>query len=776
MEAARISLISVLAPTALVVAASVIVGQAIWRIAGFEGWAWLAPPVGLATVVAIAGPATAAPGAGTTGALVLLGLSVAALAFRPRGIARRDVSETVLVAALGIAVACLPFAAAGRVGTLAVTDNADFFGHVMLTDALRSGQPPVGLDPAWSAHYPSGPHSVAAALASGLGIPADAALTGVLLAIVVVNVLTALSLLRSASLPRRLAGALIAGVPYLAASYTVQASFKETLLGVLVVAWALALPRVAGALRSEPRALLPLLVLAAGGYAVYGFVAFAWIGAVTVVYVAATLALVGGVRQIDRRAALVAACGACVAVLGLFVIAQVPDAKALIGNVKDIAGGNSSGGNIRAELPFYEVFGAWPKADLRSVGSAAGPRLLAALAGAVAVWAGLWWLRRGRAELPSAAAATFAIYAFARATASPYYSGKALAIAAFAVGMMMVTAVILALPRLRRPRSAGLRLVVPAAGVIVLAVCAWSSALVLRGARVAPSEHPHELASLRPLLKGSPTLYMGEDDYIPWTLRGAKVSFPYINLGRAQVELSLRPDKPWTRSMGFDFDDVDPATLDRFRFAVAPRTPYASSAPENWHRIRTTKSYVVWKRSGTTPTRSVLPESGRPGAMLDCSSSLARRHGQAAVRAKPIVVAPSRLRLPDGRPVSPAQFGRVQIAAGGHTRARVRLPAGRWTVSLQYVSPVSIELTSGGGPAISAPPSLAGPGAYWRVGDITSRGGDTVVDVHAKPAPFLAAFKTVLLGSLAFTRAGDADQLVALHSACGRYVDWYRVQ
>ena len=119
-------------------------------------------------------------------------------------------------------------------------------------------------NPGWYAHYPTGPHSLAASLASGLGIPVDAAFTGVLLAILVVSVLAALSVLREASLPRRVVGALIGGIPYLAASYTVQASFKETLFGVFVIAWALTLPPVAAALRSGPRALVPLVTLAAG--------------------------------------------------------------------------------------------------------------------------------------------------------------------------------------------------------------------------------------------------------------------------------------------------------------------------------------------------------------------------------------------------------------------------------------------------------------------------------------------------------------------------------
>jgi hypothetical protein len=765
---------SVLASAALICAASVAVGQAVWRVAGFDGWAWLAAPVGLATLVAVAGPATALPGAGAAGAVVLLGLTVVALAIGARGIARGELGETALVATLGLVISCLPFAAAGRVGILAVTDDPDFYGHLMLADALRTGHPAVGLDPAWYANYPTGPHSLAASLASGLGIPVDGAFTGLLLAILVVSVLTALSALREASSPRRVVGSLIAGVPYLAASYTVQASFKETLFGVLVIAWALALAPVAARLRAGPRVLVPLVAVAAGSYAVYGFVAFAWLGGVALVYAAATALLSGRVRSIDRRALLVGAGAACVTVVALVAIAQVTEAKALIGNVKDIVAGNTTGGNIRAELPFYEVFGAWPKADLRVVGSAIGPRVLAALAGGAAVWAGLWWIRRRRPELPGAAAVTLGIYAFARATASPYYSGKALAIAAFAVGVMTTTALVLGLPPLRRPRRVRTRLVAPAVAVVVLIACAWSSALALRGARVAPSAHSDELASLRPLLNGAPTLYLGENDYIPWILRGVKLAFPYINLGRAQVELVQRPDKPWNRELGFDFDDVDPVALDRFRFVIGPRTPYASAAPDNWRQVRVTRSYVVWKRGGTTRTRSVLPESGAPGAVLACGSPLARSAGHAAVRAPPVVVAPSQVRLRDGRPPKRAQFDRVKIESGDVARVRVQLPSGRWTISLQYVSPVSIQVRAGSGPPVSVPPSLEGPGAYWRAGDVTTSGGATVVSIHAASAPFLAAFKSVLLGSLVFTRVGDSDRLVPLRAACGHYVDWYR--
>jgi hypothetical protein len=72
-----------------------------------------------------------------------------------------------------------------------------------------------------------------------------------------------------------------------------------------------------------------------------------------------------------------------------------------------------------------------------------------------------------------------------------------------------------------------------------------------------------------------------------------------------------------------------------------------------------------------------------------------------------------------------------------------------------------------------AVPSLEAPGAFWRAGTFVSRGGRARVRVHAEDSPPLATFNTVLLGSLAFTRVGEHDRIVALRAACGRYVDWY---
>jgi hypothetical protein len=119
------------------------------------------------------------------------------------------------------------------------------------------------------------------------------------------------------------------------------------------------------------------------------------------------------------------------------------------------------------------------------------------------------------------------------------------------------------------------------------------------------------------------------------------------------------------------------------------------------------------------------------------------------------------------------QFDRAHIASGEKVLVPVELPAGRWTLSMQYVSPVPLDVTIGRSRA-RAVPSLEGPGAFWRVGTFASGGGRSLVEIRAEDSPALATFRTVLLGSLAFTRAGDHDRIVSLRAACGHYVDWYQ--
>src|SRR4051812_20130186 len=296
-----VTLVGVLGGAACICACSVVVGQAVWRLAGFQGWSWLAAPVGLATLLCVARATVSLPGGRGTAAVAIGLVTLAGLALRPRVVVRAAVLETAGVLVLALAIAALPFAAAGRVGTLGVTDNADLAAHLQLADSLGTGHAPVGIDPGY-ANYPTGPHSLVAALRAGLTLPLDAGFAALLVATLALTASAVLQALRDCTVPRRVAGALIAGIPYLGAAYTVQSSFKETLLGALVVGWTLALPLVTRAASTRSMAPLPLVIIALGTFTVYSFVALFWLGGVAAAY---GLALVIQARRLPRLAAQV---------------------------------------------------------------------------------------------------------------------------------------------------------------------------------------------------------------------------------------------------------------------------------------------------------------------------------------------------------------------------------------------------------------------------------------------------------------------------------------
>ena len=413
--------------------ASVVVGQAVWRLAGAREWAWAGPATGLAALLVVCTVAVELPGAGIAGA-VAIGALVLAAAPSARGLPWR---ELVLVAVLALLVGALPFIAWGHVGVLGVTDNGDLGGHIQLAESLRTGDEPVGLDPGWHRNYPTGSHALTASFATLAGdVEVDAAFMGLLMALVAIGALTALAALRDLSQPRRVAGALLVGAPYLVASYVVQASYKETLIGVLALGFALALPAVRSA-----RSALPLVTIAAGTFVAYSFVGLEW----PAVTGAAWLALfVVADRRLPSRAVLGRAVRPALALLALLALAVAPQlgrARDLVDAVINTAqGAGGAGGNVRAELPGYEVFGIWPNTDPRTLGdSPTLSRLLAAFGGAVTVWAAVWCWRRRRFELLALAGGCLLVYAQARALATPYYSGKALSIAAAPVMLVAAT-------------------------------------------------------------------------------------------------------------------------------------------------------------------------------------------------------------------------------------------------------------------------------------------------------------------------------------------------
>ena len=149
------------------------------------------------------------------------------------------------------------------------------------------------------------------------------AFDGLTLAIGVIAALAPLALLERLAAWRRICGALLVGLPYLAASYLIQGAFKETMEALFVLAFAIGLHELArgalvrrGGRASAPLAAIPLAALAAGAVYSYSFPGLLWPVGAAGLWALLELALAarrdspGGALALARRAAPATAVGA----------------------------------------------------------------------------------------------------------------------------------------------------------------------------------------------------------------------------------------------------------------------------------------------------------------------------------------------------------------------------------------------------------------------------------------------------------------------------------
>src|SRR5690349_3205889 len=260
-------MIGTYASAALICAASLLVGHAILGLAGGgESRRWLAPAIGFGAVLTVTGFLARAPGHATTatiGLVLLIAAAVALLWWRPRqrgGVALlREGWPVALIVVLAFSI---PFAVSGRWGIIGVGFNNDLGLHLAWAEWLRSG-----VGPAPDPGYPLGPHGLAVATAAFPGISLGQAFIGEIFAIGILTGLTALGALRDIAAPRRVVGATLVAVTYMAASYFAQAAFKETAEALFVLTVAIYLMRPEGPPhRLWPRVgwALPFLALAGG--------------------------------------------------------------------------------------------------------------------------------------------------------------------------------------------------------------------------------------------------------------------------------------------------------------------------------------------------------------------------------------------------------------------------------------------------------------------------------------------------------------------------------
>ncbi len=754
----------------LIAAAAVVLGRAICVLAGRGEAKMLWPPVGFAALMVLCEVAIALPGRGWTAVAVVVVACAASLWVGSRGHAGwLSVADAVPVALATLVFVSVPFLANDRVGILGLSFLNDTHWHLLLAQHLL--QPTVSTY-GYGPGYPLGPHAIAATFAQGLGSNVAATLTGVLMATPLLTGLTAVTALGDLARSRRWVVAALAAIPYLAAAWYVQSAFKEPILSLLLLGLVLALARGREDGFARPIAVfVPAAVVLAGVIYDYSYPGLIWPVAIVACWLALELVLAGprlllggpglALRRMLGRLRGVAPAFAIGT--GLLVVLVAPE----IGRIHEfwVSNGGSSTGNyggitstslanLYAPLYGFEGLDIWLSGDFRLAPSnAVNAGVLAGLALVVLAYAVLTSLRRRELVWVGAIGGCLLVYAYVKHTQSPYVAAKALVVPAPLVMLFSGRAAMRWVERadLRQLGALG----ITAALVAFFVFAFQSSFLALRDAFVGPDSHLKELRALRPMLHRRPTLALIYDDYIAWELLGVPVLAPEVN---SSADLPLRPSKPFVYGRALDFDSVDAATLDRFTYVITTNTDAQSQPPPNFHLVASSRDYEVWERVGPTPPHLVLPESGAPGAILDCSTAAGRgleaHNGTAMVRSQPRYLHLQRLSLGDAEHVV------------------VSLPVGAWDLSVQYTSDEAVTV-QGAGLKAWLPANKDRPGGVWPLGRLRSTGHPVVLTVRmANPGLVYSDTQAFSPGSLIAVKPGR-DAAVPLHAACGDYVDWY---
>jgi hypothetical protein len=318
--------------------------------------------------------------------------------------------------------------------------------------------------------------------------------------------------------------------------------------------------------------------------------------------------------------------------------------------------------------------------------------------------------------------------------------------------------------------------------VVFIAGAVYSSLLVLRDTAVAPPGHGAQLRAFSSRVDGKSVLYAGQDRFASWEMRGSDTHIPLIEFADDLVQ--ERATKPFDLGVAYspiDFDSFPPSTLDRFDFVVTTRSAYQSKPPPNFHPVQRTPDYTLWQRRGPTPRkRETLLEGGDPAAPLDCvapeNKLIIARPGTASLYPTPVI-----------GPKESWDNG-TKLGLGGDSSQTLDLPAGRWDLSLQYFSPVPIQLRAQGANLDQHLPaaldgqrpnqlSLFNDGQYWPAGSLdlsaSTRVRFTVEVNDPNTLQRLTGYAgKAFLGQLTARPVGP-ERIVPLKRACGSWVDFY---
>lgn len=788
-------MIGTYASAALICLASLLVGRATFSLAGRRQWCWLEPAVGFAAILTVSGILARAPGHGTSATLGIVALIVVAalVAWRCEYAAPGALGVGLVTALVVALILSFPFAVTGRWGLLGVGFNNDLGLHLAWAEWLRSG-----VGPAPDPGYPLGPHGLAVATAAFPGIGLGQAFIGEIFAIGILTAVTALGALREIAAWRRVVGAALVAVTYMAASYFAQAAFKETAEALFVLTVAIYLMRP----EAPPRGLwprigwaLPWVALAGGVFFCYSFAGIAWPVAIVFFWALAQPATWRALRP-ARVLRIVLKPWVLLGILvlvGLGIALTVAGPFGFGSSFNQVAGSNTYG-----PVSPVETLGIWPAANYRldAAGGAALPGLMGAIAVLALLAAVAWWMQRREAAVPIALGAGAVVYLASLPFTGDYSQAKALMIVAPLTMLVIIRPLVTEFgrraenlsgsqvsgPSTRRARAGGGAvgtLAWSALAVVFVAGAAWSTFLVLRDAPVGPPGHGAQLEAFLPIVHGEPVLYAGQDRYAAYDLLGADTHVPLVEF--PDVAVSPNPEKPFDTGDAYspiDFDSFNRGTLNRFPYVITSRGAWNSEAPPNFRRIAKTADFILWERTGPTPRgRHVLLEGTEAGARAHCNSPEVRillaGGGKATLFGETVIG------------TKPDWSDGSILGTGATTSQTLDLPKGTWDLSLQYFSPFALSITAPGFkqeliPALDGQRpntiSLNNNGQFWPAGKVQSKGGKTEFTINAAPADWIESLTgydgKAYIGELVATRA-EPRKTVPLSAACGKWIDWY---
>jgi hypothetical protein len=821
-------MVAIYACSLLIVLASLAIGRAILVALGGPRPAWLSGATGFAALVILAPLLLHLPGRATT-ALIVVALATFACAWvairdlrtsskaapglsgQPPGVPGETGSvshgsawlEGLITALVVALIAAIPFAIAGRTGVLGegIYTN-DHAAQLYWADWLQRG---FGPEPsAVRFGYPTGPQSVAVLAAQATGTSLVSSFNGLLLAIPVLTALTALGGLARLPVVRRVAAAVVVGLPYLGASFLAQSAFKETAMALFVLAFALAMATRSGLAPREDEAAvaaaqLPRWRLLIGVGIVLGLATVFTFSVPGLAWFAIALPLwlileaLAGRSPVDWRAVRSGIAehkvliGVIVVVLIGAAVAAYSPAREFASKIADV---QASAGRLSSPVFPGEALGIWPAGDFRIVRGEVPGSLLALAIGGVAVAFGAWvLLRRRQFALLSMLVTGGIVYVGTRLFAEIHVQAKALMVIAPLV-------LLIGLAALLAPRAENEQRATSNArwgfGVVVLVAAALSTLLALRDAPIGFDDRQQALEQLAEEADGHTLAFLGVDRFAGYYLRDTLMRAP---AGYVPQEIKARPEKTWQQGLAVDFDTLAPGQLDKFQYVITTDASFASTPPSNFERVDSLGDYVLWTRTGETPRSRVLKAEGkvgdafifRPGADLNCGDLPQGRSGTAVVIDEPALASYTDWKQPLPPKHTAAGQG-LGWEAPGEATTKLSLPRhGQYELSLQYHSQVPLEVVVGGEVVADLPPSLegmylsgAGRGAYWSAGVIEAGGvAPTEATVRAADpgglAGALGAPRRVWLGDLAASPVSE-PQTMPLDQACDRYVDHYSLE